>query len=253
MPKIPASERDAFYEARRDELAAVALKLWAERGYDKTSVAEIAREAGVAKGTFYLYFESKQSLLVEVLRRNSLVPNVLRLIDDLQHASLEVAVGGFVRGAWQHLAEHRDLILLVLRELPTHLDEAREFVERVMVPSNEALAGYLESHITPERAGEVSTVIAVRALIGMVLVVFVSQELLGASRLLPVAEDDITKTITELFLRGVAPGVEEDAPGVEEDAPGVDEAAPGVDEDAPESTDAARRASAPATPAPAEK
>jgi len=205
MPKIPASERDAFYEARREELARVALKLWAERGYDKTSVAAIAREAGVAKGTFYLYFDTKQSLLIEVLRRNSLVPNVLTLIDGLQHASLEVAVGGFVRGAWRHLAEHRDLVMVVMRELPTHLDEARDIVERVIVPSNEALAGYLESHITAERAAELSTVISVRALIGMVLVVFVTQEVLGAGRLLPVAEDDVTKTITELFLRGVAP------------------------------------------------
>jgi len=205
VPKIPASERDAFYEARRQELAQVALKLWAERGYDKTSVAEIAREAGVAKGTFYLYFETKRSLLLDVLRRNSLVPNALTLIDDLQHASLEVAVSGFVRGAWRHLSEHRDLVLVVMRELPTHLEEAREVIERVVVPSNEAVAGYLESHITTERAAELSSVISVRALIGMVLVVFISQELLGAGRLLPVDPDDITKTITELFLRGVAP------------------------------------------------
>jgi AcrR family transcriptional regulator len=205
VPKIPASERDAFYEARRAELARVALKLWAERGFDKTSVAEIAREAGVAKGTFYLYFETKQSLLLEVLRRNSLVPNVLQLIDDLQHASLEVAVGGFVRGAWRHLSDNRDLILVVLRELPSHLDEAHDAIERVVLPSNEALAGYLESHISPERAAALSTVISVRALVGMVLVVFISQELLGAGRLMPIAEDDITHTIAELFLRGVAP------------------------------------------------
>ena len=56
MPKIPASERDAFYEARRTELARVALGLWAEQGYDQSSVAEIASRAGVSKGTFYLYF-----------------------------------------------------------------------------------------------------------------------------------------------------------------------------------------------------
>lgn len=211
MARIPASERDAFYEARRQELAEVALKLWAERGFDKTSVAAIAREAGVAKGTFYLYFESKQALLIDVMRRNSLVPTVLTLIDDLQNASLEDAVAGFVRGAWRHLSEHRELLLLAMRELPGHLDEARDFVERVIVPSNRAVAGYLESRITPDRASALSTVIGVRALIGMVLVVFVSQELLGAGRLLPVAEEDITRTITELFLRGVAPETAQNA------------------------------------------
>src|SRR5262245_50184076 len=121
MPKIPASERDAFYETRRASLVDVALKVWAERGFDGTSVATIAREAGIAKGTFYLYFESKDALLIEALRRNSLVPNVLALIRDLKTQSLEEAVLGFVRGAWRHLSEHRELVLVVLREMPTHL------------------------------------------------------------------------------------------------------------------------------------
>jgi hypothetical protein len=39
----------------------------------------------------------------------------------------------------------------------------------------------------------------------MVIVVFLTQEVLGAGRLLPVPEAEITRTIAELFLRGVAP------------------------------------------------
>lgn len=205
MPKVPASERDAFYEARRTALAEVALTLWAERGFDQTPVEAIAREAGISKGTFYLYFESKDALLLEVLRRNSLVPNVLALVEDLQSKSLEDAVHGFVRGAWRHLCNHRELLLVALRELPTHLDEARRVVERMIVPANALVARYLESRIDPGRAEELSTVIAVRGLIGMVVVVFLSQEILGAGRFLPVAEEQITRTVAELFLRGVAP------------------------------------------------
>lgn len=205
MPRIAASDRDAFYETRRQALADVALKLWAERGYDGTSVAAIASEAGIAKGTFYLYFETKGALLLEVLRRNSLVPNVLGLIDDLKTRSLEEAVHGFVRGAWRHLDAQRDLLLVALREMPTHLAEARDAVARVMVPANAALARDLEASIAPARAGEISTVIAVRALLGMIVVTFLTQEILGAGLLLPVPEAEITKTIAELFLRGVAP------------------------------------------------
>lgn len=39
------------------------------RGYRSTTVDEVVREAGVAKGTFYLYFESKEQLFLEVLER----------------------------------------------------------------------------------------------------------------------------------------------------------------------------------------
>jgi AcrR family transcriptional regulator len=205
VARIPASERDAFYETRRAALADVALKLWAERGFDQTSVSAIAREAGIAKGTFYLYFETKQALLLEVLRRNSLVPNVLALLEDLRTRPLEDAVHGFVRGAWRHLDAQRELLLVALREMPTHLEETREAFARVVAPTNAALARHLAERIGPRRAGELSTVIAVRSLIGMIVVVFLTQELLGAGRVLPVPEEAITRTIAELFLRGVAP------------------------------------------------
>lgn len=205
MSKIAARERDAFYEARQTTLCEVALKLWAERGFDQTPVDAIAREAGISKGTFYLYFESKGALLLEVLRRNSLVPDVLALIRALETERLEDAVHGFVRGAWRHLSEHRDLLLVALREMPTHLEQAREAVERVLVPTNAALARHLESRIEARPPGQFSPVIAVRALIGMIVLVFLSQEVLGAGRFLPVAEEEITSTIAELFLRGVAP------------------------------------------------
>lgn len=213
MPKVAASERDAFYEARRAALAEVALALWADRGFDQTPVEAIAREAGISKGTFYLYFESKEALLLEVLRRNSLVPNILALVEDLQSKSLEEAVHGFVRGAWRHLSDHRELLLVALRELPTHLEEARRVVERVMVPANALVARYLESRIGPGRAGEISSVIAVRGLVGMVVVVFLTQEILGAGHFLPVPEETLTRTIAELFLRGVGPASGEE-PGV---------------------------------------
>ena len=205
MPKIPASERSAFYAARRASLVDVALKVWAERGFDGTSVATIAREAGIAKGTFYLYFESKDALLIEALRRNSLVPNVLALMRDLRTQSLEAAVLGFVRGAWRHLSAHRELVLVVLREMPTHLEQARAAVERVLVPTTTALAGYVESRIGKRRAKQLSTLIAVRGLIGMIITAFIVQEILGAGRFHPVSEEMLTKTLAELFLRGVAP------------------------------------------------
>lgn len=49
--------------SRRRELVATAKRLFLDRGFSQTSVSAIVREAGVAQGTFYLYFKSKQALL----------------------------------------------------------------------------------------------------------------------------------------------------------------------------------------------
>ena len=40
---------------------------WTQYGYKKTSVDELCREAGISKGAFYLFFESKEALFCEVL------------------------------------------------------------------------------------------------------------------------------------------------------------------------------------------
>jgi AcrR family transcriptional regulator len=203
MAKVAASERDNFYEARRAELAEVAVRLWAQKGFDATSVDTIAKAAGISKGTFYLYFASKQALLEDVLRRYTLLPSIVTMVEDLGDSSLEQAVHSFVRAAWRHLNQHRDLILLALRELPSHLEQAHEAIERVLVPANQLLARYLEGRLGSQRAREISLVIAARGLIGMIIMVFLSQEILGAGRFLPVAEDDITSTIAQVFLQGV--------------------------------------------------
>ncbi len=203
MAKIAASERDEFYERRRTELAEVALRLWAERGFDATSVAAIAAAAGVAKGTFYLYFPSKQALLEDVLRRYSLLPNIQFLVESLSDRPFEEAVHAFVREAWRHLSEHRDLVLLALREMPAHPEQTEAALEHVFIPGNKLIADFLKKQLGAERAGEISLVVAGRGLIGTVVFTFLSQEILGAQRFLPLTDDEITSTIADVFLHGV--------------------------------------------------
>ncbi len=53
-------------------LVAAALKVLAEQGYHKTSMKEIAREAGVAQGLINYYFPSKDDLMFEVFQMESL-------------------------------------------------------------------------------------------------------------------------------------------------------------------------------------
>ena len=46
-------------EARKQEILETAMKLFAEKGYEKTSISDIAKEIGVAQGLCYRYFPSK--------------------------------------------------------------------------------------------------------------------------------------------------------------------------------------------------
>lgn len=54
--------------SRRVDLMAAARTLFSERGYHETTVEDITRAGGVAKGTFYLYFQEKREIFVAIIR-----------------------------------------------------------------------------------------------------------------------------------------------------------------------------------------
>lgn len=51
------------YDERKKEILATAQRLFSQKGYDKCSVNDILKEIGIAKGTFYYYFTSKEEVL----------------------------------------------------------------------------------------------------------------------------------------------------------------------------------------------
>src|SRR5256885_3484936 len=59
--------------ARPTEIVAAALEVFVERGFAATRLEEVARRAGVTKGTVYLYFTSKEALFKAVVRQ-TIVP-----------------------------------------------------------------------------------------------------------------------------------------------------------------------------------
>jgi AcrR family transcriptional regulator len=60
MPKIAEAAR----AARREQIIAAGLACFARSGYHATTMADVAAQAGVSKGTPYLYFDSKQALFL---------------------------------------------------------------------------------------------------------------------------------------------------------------------------------------------
>ena len=54
-------------EVRRQELLDTAMELFCQKGYEETSMGDIARKAGVAQGLCYRYFDSKQKLFQEAM------------------------------------------------------------------------------------------------------------------------------------------------------------------------------------------
>ncbi|GAA4120882.1 helix-turn-helix domain-containing protein [Nocardioides fonticola] len=84
---MPANKRRQDREEKRAELLAAARRLFVERGYEETSMAALAQEAGVAGNTLYWYFTDKDDLLLAVL--DAVVGEALADYEQLADAPLE--------------------------------------------------------------------------------------------------------------------------------------------------------------------
>jgi AcrR family transcriptional regulator len=138
-PKPPSSRVERAAE-RRHAIIEAALDEFIARGFTATRLDDIAKRAGVAKGTIYLHFKDKESMFEELIR-TALVPLIGRL-----HAPPPVggtvrdAVEGFARSFIQDVANTRrgDIVRLIVAEGP-RFPSIAEFYYREVV--SRGLAG----------------------------------------------------------------------------------------------------------------
>jgi AcrR family transcriptional regulator len=67
MPEVSAGSPTGATTTRRDELLAIAARLFAERGFKNTTVRDIADAAGILSGSLYHHFDSKEAMVDELL------------------------------------------------------------------------------------------------------------------------------------------------------------------------------------------
>lgn len=117
------------------QIIEAAIRVFARKGYYNSRVSDIARAAGIAAGTIYLYFDTKQEILITLFREK---------------------MAAFVAAAWRAVAEERDAIAKVRRLVYLHfeiLERQPELAEVVQVelrqgqkffrgPATQEIAGY---------------------------------------------------------------------------------------------------------------
>ena len=120
-------------EARRAELVSAAATVFAQRGVANTAVSDIVKAAGVAQGTFYLYFDSKDAAVLAVVER-------------IADAMIEKTAA---RVAGESTAVDKLLGLRGVLSEAGSVPEATELIELMHLPENRLLHDRLADGITP--------------------------------------------------------------------------------------------------------
>jgi AcrR family transcriptional regulator len=118
-PRPPANRAERAAE-RRTAIIEAAMDEFIARGFAATRLDDIAKRAGVAKGTIYLHFKDKESMFEDLIR-TALVPMISRLhAPPPSGGSVRDAVEGFAQNFIREVAGTRraDIVRLIVAEGP---------------------------------------------------------------------------------------------------------------------------------------
>jgi AcrR family transcriptional regulator len=98
--------------SRRDELLAIAAQLFAERGFKNTTVRDIADAAGILSGSLYHHFDSKESMVDELL--DSFQTELWTKYDEIEASDLtpRQKLEAIIRTSFEAIGEHRDEVAI---------------------------------------------------------------------------------------------------------------------------------------------
>jgi len=172
----PASPRprEARTAARREAILAAALDEFSQQGFEAARLDDVAKRAGIAKGTIYLYFRDKEALFQELIR-TMLTPVVgsieaMGAVDLPMRVLAERLIDVFVREVYE--TRRRDVIRLMIAEGRRFPNLAefyyREVLSRVIAAVRGILARAAERGEIPAALVDFPQIIAAPGLVAIV-------------------------------------------------------------------------------------
>jgi TetR/AcrR family transcriptional regulator len=181
--KTAAPPRQRRKEARPQELLDAALELFVEKGFAATRSEEVAARAGVAKGTLYLYYPSKEDLLKAVVRENlsTLIAEAASMAGSFEGTTHELLVL-LMQTWWERVGNTpaAGIFKIILTEMGNFPDFARFYVQEVIEPGQQLFSGVIERGIASGELRPVNVLETVHVLIFPMLMMCLHRHSLGA-------------------------------------------------------------------------
>ena len=202
-------------EARPDEMLDAALAVFSEKGFAATKVDEVARRAGVSKGTVYLYFPSKEALMEGIVRR-AVAPIAERAVPDMTafEGDVRVPIAMLLETLQKLLADPRNLAVprLILREIMNFPAIAEFYRLEVLGRVIPALTALVARGVASGQLRKVDPEMTVRSIVGPVIAHVALNEVFGIQPEGGLALDRLVANHLDILFHGISPAGEGEAP-----------------------------------------
>ena len=197
------SRRERRVAARRIQILDAAARLFAEKGFHRTTTKDIAEAADVSEGTLYNYFENKEDMLLGIMSRlvetQHLTASLIWSIPDDAREFLYTMLSQ----RKEFVQQDGTMLQSVFSEILVDPDLRRQYYQELLLPNFELLEAHLHARRDLGQIRDVDLPLAVRIVVALTTGLFFL-EVLG-DPLVKDRWDDLSKLITSIFFDGVTP------------------------------------------------
>jgi AcrR family transcriptional regulator len=187
-------------QLRRQQIIDAALKIFAEKGFSKTTIKDISEAAGTSQGLMYHYFEGKEELLTAVIERHSFITQLRHIMSSTHTKPVRQVLYEITTGFYNLLTSNKELISIIISEMQTNPIFRKKWaiipMEGITLISN-----YLLDNISAGNLKQHNTEVAARSMLYAVAMLFITFDMFSWSRL---TVEQYIEEMVDIFLNGIA-------------------------------------------------
>ena len=194
--------QELLITARRNQILDAATQVFAEKGFHRATIKDIARVAGIADGTVYNYFENKTALMLGIFDR---LKESDQRNEDFSKSS-EVDFRSFMKAYLRHRltilrADNFEVFRVVLAEIMVNKELRELYYRKILEPTFSMAEAYLQQWASQQIVKPINISLAMRAISGMVLGLIV-EHIIG-DQTLESKWDELPDFLTDMILDGL--------------------------------------------------
>jgi AcrR family transcriptional regulator len=196
--------RNLVVRARREQIIEAATRVFAEKGFRRSTTREVARAAGVSEGTIYNYFEDKDALLLAILDRLNETERRAAAFEEGMAMDFRAFLEQYLRRRMSLIWENREVFRVVLSEMLVNSELRDRYLQHVVNPTMSIAEENFRLRMEQGEMRETDETLAMRSVAGAVLGVLVLG-LLGDEEINS-RWDEVPDVLAGLLIHGLGAG-----------------------------------------------
>ncbi len=195
--KLTKAEQAAI---RRNQIIDTALKLFAEKGFGKTTIKDISEAAGTSLGLMYHYFASKDDLLVAIFERHSFLEPLRKMLTINRNKPVREVLYSLACNFYDLLTDKKELVNIVFNEMRIN---SSFNITWAIIPGEgiKLISDFLNANIESGKLKPHNTEVAARSMMYAVIMHFIAQDVFPATG---ITTRQYFKQTIDIFLDGIA-------------------------------------------------